>query len=226
MNQYSHVVFDLDNTLFDRQSSLEKTLFFLADALVKFGLLTEKKNQFIRDYLKLDNLGFHNKDVILPKIINLYHLKLSPNELQNLYYQFFSKSFSLYPTVNQLLEELMNLNINLGLITNGPASQNEKIKQLGLKKYFGKNILISSECGSAKPDVQIFKKMEDQLGIGKYLYVGDSYEFDVLGAINAGWDCAWIKQNNNHSIKKNDGLYFITDIAELRKVIQFPKVSV
>jgi len=86
----------------------------------------------------------------------------------------------------------------VGMITNGPAeTQTAKIDLLGLRPLFD-FIIISGEFGSAKPDRKIF---EEALMLGhatpqESVFIGDSPEFDMAGARNAGLRVVWM---NPHS---------------------------
>ena len=81
--------------------------------------------------------------------------------------------------------------MRISVITNGPKEhQLRKIKSLGLKRWVDeKDIIISSAVGCSKPDKRIFHMVSDH-----GLYVGDSYENDVIGAGNAGWDVIWLNK--------------------------------
>ena len=62
----------------------------------------------------------------------------------------------------------------------------------------GKGYDHSSAVGISKPDERIFH-MVCESG----LYVGDSYENDVIGAKKAGWDVIWLnKYGQQELIKK------------------------
>lgn len=61
-------------------------------------------------------------------------------------------------------------------------------------------MLISETIGIAKPDRRIFDQMAQQLYCEpeELLYVGDSFQNDVVGAKNAGWRVWWF--NHQHQI--------------------------
>lgn len=96
------------------------------------------------------------------------------------------------PTVRALKEEH---GMPLGVVTNGLLSeQREKLSVLGVKAYFEPAAVVaSSELGYAKPDPRIFGDAVAALGVSakETLFVGDSWENDVLGGLEAGLDVAW-----------------------------------
>ena len=81
----------------------------------------------------------------------------------------------------------------MGIISNGsPDVQYRKLKTLGIKHLFD-CILLSEKVGIRKPDPKIFWKATTSLAKEpeECLYVGDSYERDVLGAKKAGMRACW-----------------------------------
>ena len=91
--------------------------------------------------------------------------------------------------------------VAMGIITNGPgAHQMRKVKALGLEKWFDKDrIFISGEVGCAKPDVEIFRLVQEKTGVqaGEAVFVGDAFPIDVVGAKGAGWRSVWINRRKN-----------------------------
>ncbi len=84
----------------------------------------------------------------------------------------------------------------LFVITNGPAyEQRRELKVLGLEGLFDV-VAIEGEVGVGKPHKPIFEFVEQQLGLSpeQLLFVGNSWEHDVQGALNAGWQAAWVNR--------------------------------
>jgi putative hydrolase of the HAD superfamily len=82
----------------------------------------------------------------------------------------------------------------LGLITNGPSAiQRAKIERFGLAEYFDE-LIVSGEVGVAKPDPAIFRLALERLGVesAEALFVGDSPEYDLRGAVAAGVPFVWM----------------------------------
>ena len=87
----------------------------------------------------------------------------------------------------------------LGVVSNGFRDiQYRKLKSLGIFEYFA-CVVLSDEIGIRKPDKRIFFKALDQLGAspGECLYIGDSYEYDILGAAGAGIKGCWLNPGGN-----------------------------
>jgi len=100
----------------------------------------------------------------------------------------------LYPDVIPSLEVLSGL-YRLGVISNATPWQRMDLAGYKIAHYFTA-ILYSFEAGITKPDVQIFRKMEDRLGAKpeELLYVGDSLS-DIRGSKNAGWKAVYIRRS-------------------------------
>jgi putative hydrolase of the HAD superfamily len=87
-------------------------------------------------------------------------------------------------------------NRSVGLITNGPAEvQRAKIELLDLMRHVD-FALISGEFGVAKPDPAIFHAALElaKVEAADAVYIGDSPEFDVVGAQAAGIRSIWVNR--------------------------------
>ena len=85
----------------------------------------------------------------------------------------------------------------LGIVTNGPAEvQRAKLDLLGIKSLVDFAV-VSEEFGVAKPDPSIFHEALRRAGVdaGEAVFVGDSVEFDMVGARDAGIPSVWVNRN-------------------------------
>ncbi len=117
------------------------------------------------------------------------------------YYAQNQREIELDPEMKELLNKAKSKGIQLGIITNGPAEhQANKINQLQVKDWVDENnIFISGKLGVAKPSIEIFRVVENEMGIEpeNTYYVGDSYRNDVIGAKMAGWNSIWINRRKH-----------------------------
>ncbi|MCO8265330.1 HAD family hydrolase [Haloferax sp. AB510] len=77
-----------------------------------------------------------------------------------------------------------------GILTNGaPAVQRAKLERHDLTDLVDA-VVVSNDpaVASRKPDSGIFEAAETALPADDYVYVGDTYDEDVVGARNAGWE--------------------------------------
>lgn len=102
----------------------------------------------------------------------------------------------LFPGARDVLDRVRSFSDvhAVGLITNGPAEvQRDKLDLLNLAPHIDFAI-ISGEFGVEKPDPAIF---EEAMRLGNSdaanaIYIGDSPEFDMDGALAAGIDRIWM----------------------------------
>jgi len=133
----------------------------------------------------------------------LRNLEIEPdpklvNELIHIYECTERKSLCLFAdtvkTLNALGERLP-----LGIITNGPsAMQRAKLTALELTHRF-RVIVVDTEFGHSKPDIRIFDYAAQKIGLTQeeLLFVGNSPEADVAGAVAAGWQCVWMNEDGS-----------------------------
>jgi putative hydrolase of the HAD superfamily len=128
------------------------------------------------------------------------------------------KKITLFPEIELLFNALHKRNKQLAILTNGPEQhQSMKIHQLGLTRWVPKeNLFISGAIGYAKPAPQTFEIVEKRLNLKKdtTVYIGDSFDNDVVGAKQAGWHAIWM----NHRQKDTPRSVFQPD-----KILQTPK---
>ena len=98
-----------------------------------------------------------------------------------------SKELALYEDALPALRELRKAGLALGVISNMGPELETFVAHLGLADYV--EVWVSSaEAGVTKPHAAIFRAGLRKAGVqpGETLFVGDSYESDILGARNAG----------------------------------------
>lgn len=116
-------------------------------------------------------------------------------------YHYFSTFYPwfVYPDVKSSLLSWKNQGIELGVISNFDSRLHKVLNALGLQPFF-KSITISTEVGTAKPDPKIFHTALAKHGYKPHeaLHIGDSYEDDYLGAIEAGFSPIWLQRQSQH----------------------------
>jgi len=110
------------------------------------------------------------------------------------YHLYRSKYFRIFPGAVDLLRHLRAKGLKLGLVTNGfSQTHREKIALLQIGEYFDA-IFIADEVGMIKPDPLLFAhactRLESSPSVSAM--VGDRYERDISGAIEAGLFTVWM----------------------------------
>jgi FMN hydrolase / 5-amino-6-(5-phospho-D-ribitylamino)uracil phosphatase len=75
------------------------------------------------------------------------------------------------------------------------SNGNADLEHIGLSRLFRGSVTARS-FGVAKPDRRIFHHACEQLGCTpeQVLHIGDDYELDVVGAVNAGLQAVWLRR--------------------------------
>lgn len=204
------VVFDVDDTLYDQIEPFRKAIevSFSSNVLIKGDISLEKlykKFRFFSDLVfpKTVDGSLSLNDMRVFRITEAfkyfdYKITLEEAEMFQKKYQLYQGEIELLEEMRELLTQLSEQDIQLGILTNGPTNhQKSKIKQLGIETFIPEaNRFISEEVGIAKPNIAVFKLIEENLSVtaNELIYIGDSYENDVIGAKNAGWKCVWLNK--------------------------------
>ena len=111
----------------------------------------------------------------------------------------------------------------LGLITNGPGDLTiEKLKRLGLDSFFAQErIVVSEAVGFSKPDPRIFVEGLTRLGVraDETVFVGDSWETDILGAVRAGMAAVWLNPTGREQPTDEMPLAVIERLEDLESAL-------
>lgn len=96
-------------------------------------------------------------------------------------------AWRVFPDVPQTLARLRGLGLKLAVVSNFDARLRGLLDHLGLASQFDA-VVLSSECGFAKPDPGIFVAALSATGSHPQttLHVGDSEAVDIRGARHAG----------------------------------------
>ncbi|KAB2442212.1 HAD family hydrolase [Bacillus luti] len=220
------VLFDLDGTLLDRRQSLER---FIHDQYNRFSLhfMNIEQSEYCSRFLELDNNGYTWKDKVYATLIGEYNITtLTPEQLLHDYITNFQYHCIPFPNMHQLLQQLTQQNIKIGIITNGFTNfQMSNLRALNLHTYTN-TILISEAEGMKKPHPDIFKRALQKLGVKaeECLYVGDHPENDVLGSEQVGMFGVWKKDSFwsdfEHSRMADDLLEVLSFLKTEIKTIQ------
>jgi putative hydrolase of the HAD superfamily len=98
-----------------------------------------------------------------------------------------ASAWRLFDDVRPSIEALRERGIRLAVVSNFDGRLRRILRELGLADAF-EAIVLSSECGFAKPDPRIFEAALTAVGAdaGSTLHVGDSLGDDVVAARRAG----------------------------------------
>jgi putative hydrolase of the HAD superfamily len=187
------VLFDLDGTLYDRDSIAAELLAKQFDAFAP-ELRGLSRERFLRDAHAMDDHGHGVKETGYRELVRRWGVDGSlADRLVAHFWESFDGHCRLSDDVRRTLDELRARRLKLGVITNGDGTrQRRKIEALGLADAFD-TILVSGEEGVRKPDAEIFRRALARCGVAAHeaVFVGDHPVADVEGAHRAGLVAVW-----------------------------------
>lgn len=228
------IIFDVDDTLYDQTLPFKKA----ARNYFKQSFTDEELTNLYIASRKYSDALFYKSTTGEVSVLELqvYRITEACREFDiTLRYQDaidFQKAYlveqqkiTLFKEVEEILDSLLRKNKQLAVLTNGEKHhQTMKIKQLGLEKWIPEaHFFISGEIGHAKPAAEVFDIIENNLHLDKTktIYIGDSFENDVVGAKQAGWHSLWLNHRNREmpdTLHKPD--YVINHASELLTVFR------
>jgi len=199
--KYTHLFFDLDNTLWDFNANSYDALFLALQRMDLLEKIGEYKSFFDIYHGVNEKLWDLYKDNKITKNVlkglrfeESLELNQTPmpgigDAINEVYLSEMPKQLKLVPGTLKVLDTLHH-KYKMAIITNGfKEVQVDKLIQSGLKKYFDK-VFISEEVGAQKPHRKIFEHAVKSMNAPKRksLMVGDSWEADIVGARQFGMD--------------------------------------
>lgn len=205
INNNTHIVFDLDDTLYKEINFVKSAYFFINQYIKsKFNIDLSKKikkclNDDINFYEYINENLNKNQIFSIEKYLELYRYHFPEIKL--------SKDSIIF------LDKLSANNLDFSILTDGRSiSQRNKIKALGLDNL-AKNIIISEETGFEKPHLNNFKILERIYPRKKLIYIADNTSKDFLAPNSLNWETICLLDNGQNIHPQN----FNLDIEYLPK---------
>lgn len=208
------LVFDVDDTLYQQVDPFKKAIMktfptFDLNAVSKLFIRFRHHSDlhFEKSITGVWSLAKMREERITSALKDLDFKNISPASAKTFQtnYEKELRVITLDPEIKSALIFLHEKKVPLGIITNGPKEhQQKKIEALEVTEFISPAaIFISGAVGSAKPDRTIFDLVAKQLQLPpeEILYIGDSYENDVVGAKNAGFKVWWFNHQNRPLMK-------------------------
>jgi putative hydrolase of the HAD superfamily len=187
------VLFDLDGTLYDRDSAVRDA--FAAQYRAFQGVLGGiGPERYVARLLELDDHGHADKRTAFGTLVRELGLDSAlGDELTEHFREVYPQFGAPFPDALPTLRELRARGIAIALVTNGRAdTQAAKVSRLGLEPFLDAT-LISEREGLRKPDRRIFERALGRIGVAPEhaWHVGDHPMADVAGAHAAGLTAVW-----------------------------------
>jgi putative hydrolase of the HAD superfamily len=186
------------------------------------------KDLVTKEYLSFDRFFFplmHGSKAIQNSKFKIQNLAALAEQLSEDFLNMTTARFSLLEGAEELVRYLAK-KYPLTVVTNGFVEvQYEKFDKSGLRDCFA-HIVLSEEVGCQKPNPRIFEEALRMNGLQAedVVMIGDSWNSDIQGAINAGIDQIWIRKNKEQGTKSQDtteqtATYIVQSLAEVKDIL-------
>ena len=182
------------------------------------------KDQVTKAFLRVDRflwpLLHGSKLASSPFASSPHRLSQLAEQLSEDFLNMTTARFSLLEGAEELVRYLAK-KYPLTVVTNGFVEvQYEKFDKSGLRDCFA-HIVLSEEVGCQKPNPRIFEEALRMNGLKaeEVVMIGDSWNSDIQGAINAGIDQIWIRKSNDPLPEGQSATYLVQSLSEVMEIL-------
>lgn len=215
---YKFIYFDLDDTLLDHRSAEMSALnevhqkFSIFEGIVPQKLVdtyhevnTRQWSLYSQGDITREELQRNRFEQTLQQLnLNASRYK----EIGDYYLQCYRDHWCWIEGAEEAYREVRK-NYPVGILTNGFA-ETQKLKFEKFDLYdSAEHVVISESVGVLKPDPKVFDHATQLAGVAPddILYIGDSFNSDIKGGKDYGWNTAWY--TNNGDIQKHQKADFV-----------------
>lgn len=183
----SLALFDLDNTLLDREAAFSRW----SHAFIRNHGLPEEAWPFMES---ADQDGMTQKDIFFEQVRAAFDIPSEVEELQARYYVDYPACYRVDAETVSGLRQLRARGWRTGVVTNGGPAQLAKLEATDLIGEFDA-ICVSEVVGATKPDPAIFEMAADlcERPLEGWM-IGDSVTADIAGGRGVGLRTIWISR--------------------------------
>ena len=194
------LIFDLDNTLLDRQAVFARVASRFYDEHLS-ATTSVTREDAVAKMVEWDCDGYSRRQQALRHWLDEWpEAGLDMESLIRWYRSETRRQVQPDLKVNEYLAYLNERQLPWGIVTNGSSSQHNKCRAAGLTQL-APFIIVSEEVGYAKPDPRIFRDALNAMGISspeRVMYVGDNPVADIDGAKRFGMKAAWVRRGREY----------------------------
>lgn len=216
--QITTVFFDIDGVIFNRNQAEKEAV---------FSVLKKECNILRNNYLdvwKKSNAIVWNQCSVgkmtaefakyfrWQLLLKEYGMEISIDRayaLSQQYYRLTCNKKYLVKDILSVLKECQRQGLSMCIITNGFEDvQKNKLIQCEVESYFSE-IITENKTGYRKPDIRIFQSALDSMNVkaSEAIYIGNSYEEDIIPAVQIGMRAIWFDCNRIVSNFKLDEIF-------------------
>ena len=223
-----HLFFDLDHTLwdFEKNSANSFEVIFRKNSInINLNIFLKHYKPINKYYWKLYREERVTKDELryarFKEAFDAIEYSITDEMIHNLSEDYINE----LPNHNELFTDTKSVlnflkeKYRLHIITNGfNEIQYRKIINSGIKSYFDQ-IITSDSVNVKKPNPLIFNHALKIAGasVDESVMIGDSYEADILGALNVGMQAIYCNFENEPIF--DDDIKMIKELSELKQIL-------
>jgi putative hydrolase of the HAD superfamily len=222
------VFFDIDDTLYDTSGFAKLARKAALNVMIDAGLplSPDEAYDLLREIIKEKGSNYDKHLNVLTKRVFGEEKPLLIAIGMITYHNVKFALLRLFPETMSTLIHLKARGYHLGVISNGiTIKQYEKLVRLGLHHFFH-SVITSQEAGVEKPDIAIFELAMKTMGCKaeNSVMIGNSFNDDVLGAIDAGMSAVFLTtelKDSERAIIEKRGLKLdiISDIGQVKDIM-------
>ena len=216
------VLFDLDNTLLDRQSAFSRVAEDFYEERLRHTV-DIARDLAVAKLVAWDADGYAAKEEMLANWLEAWPAAcLNTDSVTSWYRTAMQRQVRPDSEVNRFLASLNDRFVPWGIVTNGSRNQRAKCMAAGLERL-APFIIISEEAGYRKPDPAIFCDALARTGLAmpdQIMFVGDNPQADIDGAKRFGMKAAWIRRGRQYPAGLQQPDYIFDHVVEVRKLLE------
>ena len=215
------LVFDLDNTLLDREATFLGVAESFYEEHLRAATLVER-DEAVAMMVRWDGDGYNDREGMLKRWLSEWpDLGFDMGSLKKWYRSEMEQQVKPDVEVNGFLAQLNERQAPWGIVTNGSPSQHGKCRQAGLDEL-APFIIVSEEVGYRKPDPRIFRDALEATGLAvpeQVMFVGDNPMADIDGAKRFGMKAAWVRRGRQYPDDLQPPDHVIDSVMEVRDIV-------
>ena len=221
-------LFDLDDTLLDRNSAFEATFREFCETQKAINATTDW-DEAIDFFWSLSPHGTIDGQVAAIRIMERWPLvQLDPVEFEAWFFNTMGRQARPIDGAMEFVKELNEAQFPWAVVTNGKKFQVIKLEYSGYLDVVPFAI-VSRLFGADKPDPRIYReavrrlKMSnegiDDIEPSQILFVGDNPYTDITGAVGVGMKTAWVRVTKRYPEDAPSPDMEIESVVELRELL-------
>ena len=216
------LVFDLDNTLLDRQAVFVKVAESFYDEHLRV-IASVAREEAVAMMVRWDGDGYADREEMRMRWLREWPASgLDMKSLVEWYRSAMRRHVEPDLEVNGFLSRLNDRHVPWGIVTNGSTNQHGKCRAAGLEQL-APFVIVSEEVGYRKPDPRIFRDALAATGLTapeQVMFVGDNPEADIDGAKRFGMKATWIRRGRQYPADLQPPDHVVDHVMEVRSLME------